>query len=314
MVRALIVILLLALPVVAVGQDVVKVNILEIAGKIPPPPKDVKDAFSRTAEHKEGGGTAVHRDADAYFKPVGDRLEATDQQIQKAVEILSKPQIDAAKEMDQKEMQKKFKSMSQEEQMKMAMEMSKKMGMTPGAMTRESDAVMAAQQECNKITQEISNDIQKAQAGYAARQKMEGDRDAKHKEIETWQEEQEKKLPQVSYGEMGGPEPKAEYALLTKAMQKHLDVENEYLKAVQKEWKETWEKYRTRYSPLQEMLEKIRYGEDAKNPTTRRQLLGGQGSMLSSTADLVGLSRTSTKDAAQWWERKLELEKNKPKD
>jgi hypothetical protein len=311
MVRALIVILLSALPFVASSQDVVKVNILEIAGTIPSPPSDVKDAYSRTAVEKEDptGGT---RNADAFYKPIMDRIDGVSQQIGKAIEVLSKPQMDVAKEIDQKEMQKKFKSMSQEEQMKFAMEMSKKMGMGPKVMARESNAVIDAQQECTKVTQAAGVDVQSYQANNAAHEQVIKDRDAKHAEIQTWQEDQVSKLPQISYGEMSGPEPKAEYAVLTKAMEKHLAAENEFLKRVQKEWKTAWDKYSARYAPLQEKLAKIHYGEDAKNPETRRQLLSGQQMMVSGTAELVALSRNATDDAAQWWQKKLELEKNKP--
>jgi hypothetical protein len=65
---------------------------------------------------------------------------------------------------------------------------------------------------------------------------------------------------------------------------------------------------------VQEKLAKIRYGEDAKNPETRRQLLNGQGLMLNHMSDLVELSMKATESAAEWWQQKLELEKNKPKD
>ncbi len=313
MVRSLIVALLVTLPCKAVAQDVVKVNVLEIAGEIPAPPKDLKDAYSRTAG---GPDEATHdqREAGGFYKPVIDRLETTNNQIKKAIELLSKPQIDAATQMDQKEMQKKFKSMSKEDQMKMAMEMSKTMGVGSATMTTESQSVMAAQQECNRINEELGKDVQTWQAGHEAREKMTNDRTAKHFEIDRWQEEQAKKLPQINYGEMSGPEPKAEYELLTKAMQKHVAAENEFLKAVQKEWKAAADKYNTRFSPLQDKLAKIRYGEDAKNSTTKRQLLTAQGQMVAGTGDLVELSRKATKGAAEWWQRKLDLEKSKPKD
>lgn len=311
--RALIVLLILALPCVAISQDVVKVNVLEIAGKIPAPPKDVKDAFSRTTEVKEAGIVNARRETGPFYKPAADKLAATEQQIGKAIEVLSKPQRDAAKEMDQKEMQKKFKSMSREEQMKYAMEMSKKMGMGSRVVALEPKDVQAAQEECSNLNLAIGQDMQTFQAKAQAREKITQDRDAKHDEVQKWQGEQVAKLPQINYGEMSGPEPQAEYAVLTKAMDKHLAVENDYLKAVQKEWKATWDKYNARYAPLQEKLARIHYGEDAKNPETKRQLLTGQSQMLSSTGELMELSRKATESAAEWWQRKLDLENNKPK-
>jgi hypothetical protein len=316
MARALVIALIIALPLMAVcqSQDVVKVNILEIAGKTPTPPADVKDAYSRTTEVKREGDVTPHRESAPFYKPVKDKLETANQQIGKAIELLSKPQMDAAKEMDQKEMQKKFKSMSKDEQMKMAMDMAKKMGMGPKVMTRESDDVMAATQECLTLNQAVATDVQSYQKNYEARQKIDLDRDAKHKEVDNWAEQESKKLPQVNYGEMSGPEPKAQYALNIKAMNKHLAVENEYLKTIQKEWKTTWEKYNARYSPLQDKLAKIHYGEDAKNPETKRQLLSGQMQMVSAAAELVGLSSKATEGAAYWWQKKLDLEKDKPKD
>ena len=312
MVRALVVFLVLTLPFMAFGQDVVKVNILEIANKIPAPPTDVKDAFSRTVEVQQEGSVSSHRETDPYYKPVKDKMEAVNKQIEKALQVLAKPQMDVANEMNQKEMQKKFQTMSQEEQMKMAMEMSKKMGM--GAIVPEPEPVKAAVTECINVNQAIGADMQGAQEWYRKRQKMEQDREKQHSDIDAWKETELAKLPQISYGEMGGPEPKAEYALLTKVMQKHLAVENDYLKAVQKEWKAGWDKYVARFSPLQEKLAKINYGADAKNPPTKQQLLTGQGQMVSSTGDLIELSSKSTESSAEWWQRKLELEKNKPKD
>ena len=315
MFRALIICLVLALPFMAFGQqDVVKVNILEIAGKIPPPPADVKDAYSRGVEVKEEGSSDTRHETEPYYKPVKEKMDATNNQIGKAIETLSKPQMDMAKQMNQEEMQKKFKSMSQEEQMKFAMEMSKKMGMGPKMMTPESKDVMAAQQECMKVNQSVGQDIENFQADHASREKLIKDRDAKHAEIETWKEEESKKLPQVSYGEMGGPEPKAEYALLVKVMNKHLAVENDYLKGVQKEYKALSDKYNARFVPVQDKLTKIHYGEDAKNPETRRQLLNGQSLMLSGMGEMLELSAKATEDAAGWWQRKLEMEKNKPKE
>lgn len=312
MLRALVVFLVLTLPFMAFGQDVVKVNILEIANKIPAPPTDVKDAFSRTVEVQQEGSVSSHRETGPYYKPVKDKMEAVNKQIEKALQVLAKPQMDVANEMNQKEMQKKFQTMSQEEQMKMAMEMSKKMGM--GAIVPESEPVKAATTECINVNQAIGQDMQGAQEWYRKRQKMEQDREKQHSDIDAWKETELAKLPQVSYGEMGGPEPKAEYALLTKVMQKHLTVENDYLKAVQKEWKAGWDKYVARFSRLQEKLAKINYGADAKNPTTKQQLLTGQGQMVSGTGDLIELSSKATKSTAEWWQRKLELEKNKPKD
>lgn len=314
MTRAFIIALILAFPFVAVGQDVVKVNILEIAGKVPAPPSDVKDAFSRSVEVKEPGDMNARRVVEPYYKPVKDRLEAANQQIGKAIETLSRPQMDAAKEMDQKEMQKKFKSMSREEQMKMAMEMSKKMGMGSRVIARESNDVMAAQEEGLKITGAVAQDVQTYQANYDARQKLFTDRDAKHDEIQAWEQEEEKKLPQVNTGEMSAPEEHALYALQTKAMNKHLAVENDFLKSIQKEWKKAQEKYDGRFAAFQEKLAKVHYGEDARNPETKRQMLNGQLQMVSGAGELVGLSSKATEEASIWWQRKLELEKSKPKD
>jgi hypothetical protein len=220
--------------------------------------------------------------------------------------------METAKEYDAKEMRKKFKSMSREEQMKLAMEMGKKMGVgkTPA---RESDAVLAVQEECMRVNGEVGTDIQNAGSIYQRREELSQNRATKHQEIEKWQETETRKLPQISTGEMSAPEPGALHALLVKAMDKHLALENEYLKELQKEWKTTWERYRSLYSPLQERLVAIRHGEDAKNPETRRALLNGQGLMVAGTRDLIAMSRDATVQGAEWWGRKLMLDKNKPR-
>ena len=249
--------------------------------------------------------------ADALFKPVVDPIDATGKKIEQAIMVLSQPSMEAAKEIDAKEMRKKFKSMSREEQMKLAMEMGKKMGMGKSPV-RESDDVLAAQEECIRVNGQVGNDIQNAGPIYQRREKLSQDRATKHQEIEKWQETEARKLPQISTGEMSAAEPRALHALLVKVMDKHLAVENEYLKGLQKEWKTTWERYKSLYAPLQERLIAIRHGEDAKNPETRRALLNAQGLMVAGTKDLVTMSRDATVQGANWWGRKLMLDKNKP--
>jgi hypothetical protein len=218
--------------------------------------------------------------------------------------------MDAMKGMDVKEMRKKMKSMSKEEKMKMAMEMSK--GAAPKAIAPESGEVMAAQEECQAVTARAGEDIQGAEEIYKRRGELVDARDAKHKEIDAWTEAEEKKLPQISTGEMGGPEPKAYHALLVRSTEKHLTAENEYLKGIAKEWKSTYDRYTSRYGSLQKKLVAIGYGEAAKNPETRRQILNAQGLMVGGTDDLVKLSREATDHASTWWARKLKLDKEKP--
>lgn len=301
----------LLFPVLVSGQDVVKVNILDLAGKIPPPPADVKEAFQRSdCKEAPSAGYGYECHPERFYKPVVDRLDATRQDIEKAVMTLSQPSMEAMKGMDAKEMRKKMKSMSKEDKMKMAMEMSK--GAAPRAISPEPGDVMAAQRECQAVAGGAAEDIRGAEEIYQRRGKLVQARDRKHEEIDAWKEAEAKKLPQISTGETGGPEPKAYHALLVKATDRHLAAENEYLKAIAKEWQGTHDRYMSRYAPLQKKLVAIGHGEAAKNPETRRQILNAQGLMVGGTDDLVKLSREATDHAYTWWARKLQLEKEKP--
>jgi len=302
--------LLMIIPFQAFSQEMVKINVLALADKFPPPPADVKAAYLRLECIEVN--MAQECSADKFYQPMTDTLAAIKLQLEKVSVALAVPASSGMQNMTEEEIQKKVESMSLEEQMEFARQMS----YGAGAMQAESsDKVIAALEEYTQLTEQISMDIQNSGEMKQKRITLARQRDNKHQEIDAWFEEEYGKLPIVSFGEVGrGAEPKAEYALKVAVLEKHITAENEYLQALQKFWSEYRGHFQARYMPFQEKLAAINYGEDALNPQNKRTLVSGQGLLLTPADELLSFSREVTENAAKWWLQKLQLGQEKPQD
>jgi len=302
---------LLLLPALTLGQEMIKVNVLGLYDRVPLPPASVQAAYERHECKVEN--TYLRCYLDKFYKPIIDEQNMLGQQFEKLNLVLNAPAPASLQQMDPEEIRKKMESMSVEEKMQFAMAMTQQMGLGPKALTPESEDVIAAQEEYAKLNERFALDMQNTEARYKKQTDLKQARERKHEEVNAWYTAEHKKIPLVSYDEAGRyPEPKAEYALKQAAMDKHFTVENEYLQALLKYWPEEINYLKTLYTPFQQKLAAINYGEDAENIETKRLLVGGQTSMLGSVEALIKLSRAATEEAVKWQLGKIELEKQKP--
>ena len=302
----LVYIAIVCIPLLAVGQTSVKIDIVALADKLPPPPADAKEAYNRSECPDDPSGASCN--CDKFYQVLSDELSNISTKLADATSAEDQPMTDKMKKVDAEAVQKKMATMSQDEKMQYAMELSKQMGMGPKVMSPEPPAVTSAIQECTKVNMAMSGDFQKSGDVLKNRAAMNEDREKKHREIVDWQQAEEQKLPQVSGGEMSAPEPKAYRALMLKSADKHLAVEAAYLKNVRSSWQDDLMAYKGRYSTLQQKLVAIHYGDDAKNSQNRRVLLSAQMLMLTPLKDLLDRSKGATNDASGWYAQKLKTE------
>ncbi len=293
----------------AAAQEIPKTNFLELYGQVPAPPADAKEAYAR-CEHASDLSSPVV-DQKKYFQPMADKLAAISKKLEGTAEQLNKPLTDKMKSVDAEAIQKKMKSMSREEQIKYAMELNQQMGLGPKPMAAEGPKVTAALEEYQKITGSAGEDMQKAGEDVQKQMKVQEEREKKHKDVQAWYEAEYAKIPQLSSGEMSYAEPKALHALKMNTADKHLAVENDYLKGVRKAYQDELTKWKTRYSSLQQKLIAIRYGDDAQNVETKKVLVGAQGMMLNAAIALLKMSDEATKGPAQWYARKVQVQNEK---
>lgn len=300
-------VLLMIIPFQAFGQEMVKMNMVVLADNIPAPPTDVKAAYQRLECIEVN--MAQRCSVDKFYQPVTDELTAVKQQLEQLNAVLAMPAESGMQNMTPEEMQQKIASMTPEEQMQFAMQMNEQMmNVVP-----EPDEVIAAIEEQNQLSMQISTELMNPGEKFQKRLSLARERENKHQEVNAWYRAEYDKLPIVSFGEAGrGPEPKAEYALKVASLEKHIAVENEYLQALQQFWPEYRDHLKAQYTPFQEKLAAINYGEDALNQTNKRILVGGQVLLLTPAEYLLDYSREVTKTAADWWLQLQELERQKP--
>lgn len=302
--------LLITLPFRASGQEMLKMDIVPLADKIPAPPADVKAAYLRLECIEVN--MAQQCSADKFYQPAVDELAPVKQKLEQLNAALAMPASAGMQNMTPEEMQKKMAAMTPEEQMQFAMEMAGQQ--TPKKMRLEPENVIAAIEEHSQLAMQISTELQTPHETFQKRISLSRQRETKHQEINAWFGAEYNKLPLVSYGEAGRyPEPKAEYALKVAALEKHIAADNEYLQALQQLWPEYREHLKAKYTPFEQKLAATNYGEDARNLTNKQILVGAQAMLLAPADELLSFSRDVTETAAKWWLQKLELEEQKPK-
>jgi hypothetical protein len=279
------------------AQVLLKVNILRYFNQVPPPPLTARDAFARCVFNQDSTGVLLG----SAYKSIDETEKQLETRLQSILMQLQPPMTDKVKNMDQKEIEKKMEAMSQDEKIKYAMELSKQMGLGPKMLAPESPNVNAAVEAATNLNGAMGEDLQ----GMGAQIQAQAARDAKvnqqHDAIDTWERDEEQKLPQINYGEMSAPEPKAYRDLMLRTADKHIVVAGEALKSAASDFRAALEKGLTMYGPFEEKLEAVHYGEDAKNVETKRILVNGQSFMLQSLAKLIGISKDATTTAARWY-------------
>jgi hypothetical protein len=300
----------LALPLAAFSQGLVKVNILDLYGQVPAPPKSVHEAYTRA--HCEVNGDISRCDTKAFYKDINTKVNEIGGRIEKANAALSQPTA-AMMSIDPQEIQKKMATMSEAEKMQFAMAMTKQMGLGSKALAPEPAAVQDAMEEYHTLNQLLAEEMQQAAAIAEKKGRLHSERSRKHREADEWVSAEIGKLPMISFGEYGRDhDPKAVYTIKVKGMERHIAIENDYLRALQKQFSDLLAEQKSRYTPLQQKLAAISYGDDATNIETKRSLLGAQQLMMGPVQELLSFSENATDEAVNWWMQKLNLEKQKP--
>jgi hypothetical protein len=135
--------------------------------------------------------------------------------------------------------------------------------------------------------------------------------EAKHTAVTEWEHAEINKLPMINQGgEAGeGPDPKAVYALKISAFKKHFAIVEAELARTGKSWAEQRTKSKQFFTPYETSLEKIHYGDDAKNKITKTTLSTGQTLMIGSISNLISGSQRAYNDAANWYDRYVQFQK-----
>lgn len=295
-------------PVLAVGQTSVRVNIPDLYDNVPPPPATVQEAYNRAECEGVGEKCTTTR----FFSGTHATLADLEAKFRSASAHLTQPVSPALASIDPAEVQRKMASMSQSEQVAYAMAMAKQM--SPGARVPEPEEVQSAVEEFNRLNQVSAAELQDPSTVMERWTRIAMERDRRHKEVDAWEAAEIQKLPFVDFSEAGKfRDAKAMHAISMKAMQKHIDVQNEYLKALARKWRDALSANRKRYARYQGLLEAVGYGDAAKNNDTKQTLLLGQQLMSGPLQELLQVSEEATREAVDLWNRRITLQANPPK-
>ncbi len=301
----------LILPLTISGQTSVPVNVLEYYEYVPAPPATVVEAYARA--ECSVNGDQYRCDSKAFYATITDKLAALGNRFQEAEAMLTMPAATAMGNVNPEEMQKTMATMSDAEKMQYAMKMMQQTNLGPKALTPESGAVQDALDEYHRVNAVVADEMQRAAAIAEKNSALPRERDRKHREVAAWLAAEVDKLPWVDYSEAGKfKDAKAVHALRTKTMEKHIAVENEYLKELVKTWAARRAELKSRYARLQQKLADAGYGEQARNAENKRLLLGAQRLIVGYVDELLALSRNATDEAVSRWIQKLQVERERP--
>ncbi|MBX2991516.1 MAG: hypothetical protein KF749_10165 [Bacteroidetes bacterium] len=301
--RSLLFAALFAVPAFAYSQTMVKVNLLDLYGQVPSPPKSVQEAYSRAKCTVNGDNYFC--DTKEFYRRINEKINKIGEQVERTNVALTVPGTPAMASVDPQVMERKMASMSQAEKVQYAMAVMQQMNLGPKALAPESDEVQKAVEEYSRL----AGDTQGFAERVARKGQIDVDRDRKHREVNAWAEAEIGKLPYVDFSEAGRfKDQRKVHAIHVKAMEKHIAVENEYLDVFRKYWNDVLLAYTARYTTLQQNLAAINYGEDAKNIETKRHLIGAMQLMMGPASELLVLSGDATNTALNWWTQKLKLD------
>jgi len=298
---------LIILSAAALCQQPVKINLLEVFDKVPAPPKTVKEAYDKcgcATPNRTGDCTA-----DSLFKGLMDYLAKVQMDISTPS---TGTQGDLMRKMQDPAFQEKMKTMSEDEKMKLAMQIqAENAAMVSGPMKPEPQAVIAVMIQLGTLNETNGRSMQNLSSEVQAEAKHKQEVEAKQNSVDEWETAEIKKLPIINQGgESGGePDPKAVYSVKMNAFKKHFAIVEEDLARTGKSWEEQRVKSKQLFSPYEQGLEKIHYGDDAKNKMTKTNLSSGQTLMIGSIRNLIGVSQTAYNDAAGWYDRYVLFQK-----
>ena len=292
------VLLSLALSAPAAAQQTVPIDIVALLGQIPEPPS--------TLIHAHGRATCAPPracDASPLYAPLEARLTDVARQLELAIAAGGRPAGDPMMGMTPEEMRSKLEAMTREEQVAFAVEMSRQQNAPP---RQESAPVVAALAEAARLTQEASTDVlgetPSVRAGFThRREELRATLERELAEINTWFHNG------GFYDSQGLPNERWE-AGTAQAMERRIAAHESYLQGLAEAFSKEVTFQQARFSPFQQKLVAIAYGQHAVNAMSRTQLLAIQQMMVRAGAMLAEASRTATEDGAALWVKKLEAD------
>ena len=298
---------LFILSAIALSQQPVKVNLLEYFDKVLPPPTTVKEAYDKcgcNVPNRQGECTA-----DSLFKSLMDDLGKLQMDIATPA---TGTQGDLMRKMQDPAFQEKMKTMSDDEKMKLAMEIqAENTAMVTGPMKPEPQAVTAVFKEVGKLNETNAKDMENLNVAVQADMQHQQEVEAKHNDVTEWERAEISKLPMINQGGEagGGPDPKAVHNVNISAFKKHFAIVEAELARTGKSWGEQRMKSKQLFAPYEQGLERIHYGDDAKNKITKQTLSTGQTLMIGSISNLIGGSQKAYNEAAGWYDRYVQFQK-----
>lgn len=295
----------------AFAQNVVPIDALGLYGQIPSPPSTVLEAHGRAACANGGCDISrVYGHVEAEFTEVARQIELALTAAAYQAQPAASPAATSMQNMTDAEilaLQQKVAAMSPEQQVAFAREMSRQSSSGAVALQQEPPHIQAALDAAMALLQATG---QAATTGSLTPfddrlTQLQTDAERTHAAIDAVTAAKVK----ATIGADGVPGPERE-SILVDAMQQHIAVEDAYLQAVLIAFRADVARQRARFAEFQEKLNLADYGADARNARTRQDLLTGQQMMLDGAIRLFGASRAATARGAEWWERKLETERN----
>lgn len=324
---------LVCLPALALAQESVKVNILDLYGQIPAPPSTLQEAHARAVCNPQGGC-----DVSRFYAPTEEKLVPLARQLDLLLAATNPAGGTSGGNMtaeQAQELERRLAAMSEEERIRFAMQMAEQQMRQPATMpVPEPAAVQAALEEELKLREQIGDQVVAAveTGSYenawfldheaAAQRKLLAELERKHEEISAWSSAEWAKIATPTQRDRcADPEPwtgiraycneiePRERRVRAEEMDRRIAAEQEYLRELQGVWRAEINGHRARFTPFQQKLAAIRYGDDVKNGFNKHSLIGMQKLMLYVAFGMAQASERASQRGAEWWQRKLDFDR-----
>ncbi len=244
--------------------------------------------------------------AEILFKELTDNCEAK----LTAINTPDRTNNDMMKKMQDPEFQKKLQNMSDEEKMKFGMEMAKQYQSQKSSYVPETESVTAALEECNKIDERTAQDLQNVNQLVEKQVAIQKKFEERQQKINDWLQKEIEKLPLIkTQVDLARPDPDKVKQLQLQAADKHIAVENEYLKIIDQNWNAQITKDVKDFSKFENLLVKTQYGDDARNAADRHVLASHQSMILNRVLEAASKSKDAYEAAAIYIAEKINLQK-----
>lgn len=291
------------------AQTPIKKDLMTVLKSVPVPPATVKESFGKVIVKRNDESTCS---AEKIFAPIEAEVNAFETEFESRAKSsmgMSAPDASSeqAKKMNDPEMKKKMKSMTKEERMQMAMEMMKSApGGTP---PKDPPSVRDALDAWQTVYNDTQNEFQRSADAQAKEGELIDQYQRSHSEIDTWEQTEISKLPQISSGEMSAPDPVKVKEVRLKASEKHIALADRRLKEINARWRTSLDHALGRYSVFYDKLIRADYASESKNFSTKKVLADAQMMILKEIRHHADLSRKAWEESASWQARKLRIEK-----